>query len=69
VFQSSDYRLSGFGAVTFGLQGRFSQRDWSVSVNFERYLSAAGYGLNASRAEHPGLLRFSLLSFGFDVKL
>jgi hypothetical protein len=69
VFQSSDYRLSGFGALTFGLQGRFSRRDWSVSVNFERYLSSASYGLDASARQHPGLLRFNLLSLGFDIKL
>ncbi|MBT3425918.1 MAG: DUF3570 domain-containing protein [Gammaproteobacteria bacterium] len=69
VFQSSDYRLSGFGALTFGLQGRFSRRDWSVSVNFERYLSSASYGLDASASEHPGLLQFNLLSLGFDIKL
>lgn len=69
AFQSSDYRLSGFGALTFGIQGRFSRRDWSVSVNFERYLSSGGYGMDASARQHPGLLQFSLVSLGFDKKL
>ena len=68
VYQSSDFRLSGFGAYTFGLKGILNYHRWSVSLNFDRYISSGKYGLSESEPEHPALLDFNLASIGFDFR-
>jgi len=68
VNQSSDYRLSTYGAYTFGLKGIMNHNGWAVTVSFDRYISARKYGLFDSEFEHPALLNFTLASIGFDIR-
>lgn len=68
VNQSSDYRLSSYGAYTFGLKGVVKHNNWSVTVSVDRYISGEKYGLSEAEFEHPALLDFTLASLGFDVR-
>ena len=67
VHQSSDFRLSAYGAFTFGLKGIVQQPDWSLTLSADRYISSERYGLK-NGIEHPAHLAFDLLSIVFDVK-
>ncbi len=64
--QSSDYRLSPFGAVTFGLSAVAHSYNWKVIVSAERYISGGDLALGTVETEHPGLLQYTLLTVGFD---
>ena len=68
VNQSSDYRLSTYGAFTFGLKGIVNHNNWVITVSFDRYISARKYGLSDSEFEHPALVNFTLASIGFDIR-
>ena len=68
VNQSSDYRLSTYGAYTFGLKGIVSHNNWSVSISIDRYISSDRYALADANFKHPALLDFSLASLGFDIR-
>ena len=65
--QSSDFRLSAYGAFTLGLKGIVRQPGWSVTISADRYLGSEKYGLS-SGAEHPARLEFTLVSVVFDFK-
>ena len=67
VDQSSDFRLSAYGAFTFGLKGIVRQPDWSVTISVDRYVGNEKYGLT-SGARHPAHLAFTLASIVFDIK-
>lgn len=64
--KSSDYRLSPFGAVTFGLSAVAHSYNWKVIISAERYISDADLALGEVSTEHPGLLQYTLLTVGFD---
>ena len=65
--QSTDFRLSGYGAYTFGLKAIFNEVNWSVNLSVDRYISANKYGVFSGK-EHPALLRFKMASIGFDFR-
>ena len=65
--QSSDFRLSAYGAFTFGLKGVFQQPGWSLTIGADRYVAKGKYGLS-SGAPHPGHLSFTLASVIFEIK-
>ena len=65
--QSSDFRLSAYGALTFGLKGIIQQPGWSVTISADRYIGSEKYGL-FSGTEHPARLEFTLVSVVFDFK-
>ena len=67
VDQSSDFRLSAYGAYTLGVKGIIHESDWSVTISVDRYLGSEKYGLT-SEAEHPAHLTFTLASIVFDLK-
>ena len=67
VDQSSDFRLSAYGAFTFGLKGIVQQPGWTLTLSADRYISSEKYGLE-NAAEHPARLAFDLLSAVLDVK-
>jgi hypothetical protein len=69
VDQSSDYRLSAYGAYTFGLKGVVNHNDWAVTISVDRYISREKYGLWNAEFEHPALLNFTLASIGFNIKI
>ncbi|HBC57460.1 MAG TPA: hypothetical protein DCZ03_09885 [Gammaproteobacteria bacterium] len=64
--QSSDYRLSPYGAITTGVQliARFGQ--WRTILSVDRYDSSADYALGEVSTESPGLVDFLYFTFGFD---
>ena len=45
VHQSSDFRLSAYGAFTFGVKGVVRQPGWSLTVSADRYIGNEKYGL------------------------
>ena len=67
VNQSSDFRLSAYGAFTFGIKGIVQQPRWSLTISADRYIGNEKYGL-ASGNQHPARLAFSLASVVFDIK-
>ena len=67
VSQSSDFRLSGYGAITYGLKGIIQQPGWSLTISADRYVGRAAYGLE-SGMEHPARLEFALVSIVIDIK-
>ena len=66
--QSSDFRLSTYGAFTLGLKGVFRQPGWSLTVSADRYTASEKYGLG-SGSRHPAHLSFSLVSVALDIAL
>ena len=67
ISQSSDFRLSAYGAVTVGLKGIFQQPRWALTVGVDRYRGREKYGLS-SGSEHPARLDFTLASIVVDFK-
>ena len=65
--QSSDFRLSAYGAWTFGLKGIVQWPRWSVTVSVDHYMGSEKYGL-VSGPEHPARLDFTLASIHIDFK-
>ena len=64
---SSDYRLSPFGAFTYGLRAETNFRgmwrtDWDVAISYDRYVSDADLALGSVGVEHPGLVAYHLVS-------
>jgi Protein of unknown function (DUF3570) len=64
--QSSDYRLSPYGAITTGVQliARFGQ--WQTFLSVDRYDSSAEFALAQVTTENPGLVDALFFTFGFD---
>ena len=67
VSQSSDFRLSGYGAVTWGLKAVIHQPGWTLTISADRYTGRAAYGLDAGM-EHPARLEFALASVAIDIR-
>ena len=67
VSQSSDFRLSAYGAITFGVKAIVQQPGWSLTISADRYAGREKYGL-ASGMEHPARLEFALASIVIDIK-
>ncbi len=57
--QSSDFRLSGFGALEGRLQARWRLRHWQAGLVLQAYRSEAAWALDADgRPGHPALVDF-----------
>ena len=67
ISQSSDFRLSAYGAVTVGLKGIVQQPNWALTMSVDRYMGSEKYGL-ISGPEHPARLDFALASIVVDFK-
>ena len=67
VAQSSDFRLSAYGAFTFGLKGIVRQPGWSLTIGADRYIGNEKYGL-WSGIQHPARLDFTLASVVVDIE-
>ena len=65
--QSSDFRLSAYGAATVGLKGIVQQPRWALTMSVDRYMGSEKYGLS-SGPEHPARLDFTLASIVVDFK-
>ena len=68
INQSSDFRLSGYGAYTFGVKLIYSALQWDVSLSLDRYISDKSYGHDASDQSHPALLSFNMTSLGLNFR-
>jgi hypothetical protein len=66
--QSSDFRLAGYGAYTFGLKAIYDAASWRVSLSVDRYISSEDYGHSGSDGEHPAAVKFLLTSIGLDFR-
>ncbi len=64
--QSSDYRLSPYGALTFGLAAVATGHNWRLRLSGERYVSDADLALGGVGQENPGLINFTLVSLGME---
>lgn len=65
---SSDFRLSGYGAVSEQLQVKKQINDIELYGLIENYQSGKSYGLDSSKEENPALVNFYLVSIGIDYK-
>ncbi len=62
---SDDYRLSAFGAFSYGLRLRHDFGNWSVNFDAERYKTDESWGIYSGE-ESPGLVDFWRYGFGLD---
>jgi hypothetical protein len=64
---SSDYRLSPFGAISWGVRAETQfptgQIQWRGRISYERYDSDASYALGKVDTPNPGLVSFNVISF------
>ncbi|RMF16810.1 MAG: DUF3570 domain-containing protein [Gammaproteobacteria bacterium] len=65
-YQSSDHRLSPFGALTTGIRVEAHAVNWKVVIAAERYIADGDLALGSVEVEHPALLGFSLVTLGMD---
>ncbi len=65
-YYSSDYRLSPYGALSFRVKLAETINQWTVSLAAERYISDKSYSLQSVDVENPGLVDFTLFTFGVD---
>jgi uncharacterized protein DUF3570 len=71
---SSDFRLSPYGALSFGVKGEyvfhtpwFRDIEWRTHASVERYLSSGDFSLSSVSVAAPGLVSFTVFSVGLDV--
>jgi len=65
-FYSTDYRLSEYGAYTYGLQINKAFGDWLVTASIEKYNSDAQAVFADAHRSNPGLVDFKVVSIGLD---
>lgn len=71
---SSDYRLSAYGALSFGVKGEYvfhtpwlRDIEWRAKLSVERYLSSGDLALSGVSVPAPGLVSFTVMSAGLTV--
>ena len=64
--QSSDYRLSAFGAFSGGINLIADFGDWTTTFTAERYVANEKYSVYAVNQPSPALVQFVRLSLGVD---
>lgn len=66
-YASSDYRLSPFGAISWGVRAETQfptgQIQWRGRISYERYDSGASYAIGKVATPNPGLVSFNVISF------
>lgn len=65
-FQSSDYRLSAFGAISGGIHFIADLGDWTATLTAERYIADDKYSGFDVTQPSPALVRFNRVSIGVD---
>ena len=63
LFNSSDYRLSAYGALSGALQVQASINDMTISFVLERYLSDDSYSFYDG-GKSPAIVDFTRVSLG-----
>lgn len=64
-YQSSDYRLSPYGAISYRIKVNKWIAGWQFTASLERYDSSGSYALKEVLIENPGLVDFTIFSLGF----
>ncbi len=68
-FNSSDYRLSAYGAFTVGFNSELKLDKVSFHLDWQQYISRESFALfGASDDETPALVNFSTFTAGVDYK-
>lgn len=67
-FQSTDYRLSSYGAITLGVKVNKQIDNWLITAGYQKYMSDDSYGISSSSDPSIGLVDFDIFSLGFDYK-
>jgi hypothetical protein len=67
-YQSSDYRMSPYGALSYGLGLSYDQPSYKLSAYAESYDSDGDYGLKSVEVESPALVRYTLITLGIDYR-
>ncbi len=66
---SSDYRLSSYGAFTVGFNSEVKFEQWAFHLDWQQYTSRESFALfGASDDEAPALVNFSTFTAGVDYK-
>lgn len=66
---SSDYRLSSYGAFTVGFNSELKFEKWAFHFDWQQYTSRESFALfGASDDEAPALVNFSTFTAGVDYK-
>ena len=65
---SSDYRMSPFGALSWGLSLILEQPDYRIIVRGEQYESDGDLALKNVDVENPALVSYTLITLGFDYR-
>ena len=66
---SSDSRLSTYGAITFGFTSELKFSQWSLHFDWQQYYSREDLALfDANNDEAPALVNFSTFAAGVDYK-
>jgi hypothetical protein len=66
---SSDYRLSSYGAITLGLNSELKISDWVIHLDLSQYTSNESLALfEATDDETPALVNFSTFTVGVDYQ-
>ena len=66
AYQSSDYRLSAFGAVSGGLSLVADLGDWTTVLTAERYLANEKYSAYEVNQPSTALVKYFRVSFGLE---
>ena len=67
-YQSSDYRLSAFGAVSGGLSVIADMNSWKVTLTAERYLANDKYSAYDVSLPSTALVKYNRISLGIDFR-
>ena len=69
-FKSSDYRLSSYGALSFGIENTISWQQWAFHLDYNYYMSREDLAiLGGTDDETPALVNFTTFTLGVDYKL
>jgi len=66
-FHADDYRLSSFGAFSYGAKLHRDIGNWRINGSFERYRADESWALDGGE-ESPGLVDFWRYSIGLDYR-
>ena len=74
-FRTSDFRLSPYGAFSYGLRGNVNlsgwpdnEMSWIFSLFYQRYLSSGDFALVTVRNANPGLVDYHLFSVNLGAR-
>ena len=67
-YQSSDYRLSAFGAVSGGFSVIADMNSWKVTLTAERYLANDKYSAYDVSLPSTALVKYNRISLGIDFQ-